>query len=112
MTEALTELNGQVDLVIANPPYIPAAQWSQLPAEVRDFEPASALVAGADGLAAIRQLIPVARRLLQSGGAVVCEHDDSHGQTAPALFRAAGLTEVVDHTDWTNRPRFVTALQP
>jgi release factor glutamine methyltransferase len=111
MATALTCLDGRVDAVVANPPYVPAATWATLPADVRDFDPKEALVAGADGLDAIRVVADVARRLLRPGGLVVCEHDDSQGETAPAVFRAAGFSGVTDHSDWTGRSRFVTGAQ-
>jgi release factor glutamine methyltransferase len=111
MATALGCLDGRVDVVVANPPYVPAAVWQRLPAEVRDYDPKEALVAGEDGLDAIRVVARVAARLLPPGGLVVCEHDDSQGETAPAVFRATGFTAVSDHSDWTGRPRFVTGAQ-
>ena len=109
MAVALPELNGTVDLVVANPPYIPSGAWASLPREVRDHDPAVALVSGPDGLDAIRQVAAAAGRLLRPGGAVVCEHDDSQGASAPAVFRTAGFADVVDHVDLAGRARFVTA---
>jgi release factor glutamine methyltransferase len=109
MATALPELDGQVDVVVANPPYVPAAAWADLPPDVRGFDPREALVAGPDGLDAIRVVARVAQRLLRPGGAVVCEHDDTQGATAPAVFRAAGFHRVEDHADLAGRPRFSTA---
>ena len=108
MNEALHDLDGTVDLVIANPPYVPEAARDTLPTDVlRD--PADALFSGPDGLDALRVVARVAARLLRPGGWVCSEHDDTHGDAAPALFRAAGFVEVADHADMTGRPRFVTA---
>ena len=112
MADALPELDGTVDLVVANPPYVPAADWPSLPREVKDHDPAVALVAGPDGLDAIRVVARVARRLLRPGGVVTCEHDETHGESAPAVFRQAGFVDVADHADLTGRPRFVTATAP
>jgi release factor glutamine methyltransferase len=109
MAQALPAANGSIDWVVANPPYLPAAVWRQLPAEVRDFDPVEALLAGDDGLSAIRQVATVAARLLKPGGQVACEHDDGQGVSASEIFRAAGFTAVADHRDWTGRPRFLTA---
>src|SRR5580704_16947052 len=63
---ALLGLDGAVDLVISNPPYIPAG--ADVPPEVGEYDPARALWGGADGLDAIRVVERVARRLLRGGG--------------------------------------------
>ncbi|MDR1449782.1 MAG: peptide chain release factor N(5)-glutamine methyltransferase [Propionibacteriaceae bacterium] len=112
MAAALPSLDGQVDAVIANPPYLPAAAWAELPADVRGFDPKSALVSGPDGLAATRVVAATAARLLRPGGVVASEHDDSHGLAAPAVFAAAGFADLADHLDLTGRPRFATAVWP
>src|SRR3712207_701589 len=62
MASALPELNGTVDLVIANPPYIPLEAYESVAPEVRDHDPALALFSGEDGLDAIRVLVKVAAR--------------------------------------------------
>ena len=61
MAEALHELDGQVDVVVANPPYIPWDARDDLPVEVRGHDPAVALFADDNGLAAIRGVIAVAQ---------------------------------------------------
>src|ERR1700745_3768068 len=68
---ALPELNGAVDLVISNPPYIPVG--ASVPPEVGEYEPTAALYAGDDGLDAIRIIERTARRLLRPGGRVAVE---------------------------------------
>jgi release factor glutamine methyltransferase len=112
MATALPELDGCVDLVIANPPYIPLEAYESVPAEVRDHDPVVALFSGEDGLDAIRTVARVAARLLRDGGRVAVEHADVQGETAPAVFTAAGdFASVRDHRDLAGRPRFVTALR-
>jgi len=112
MADALHELDGSVDLVIANPPYIPDADRGLVASDVLAHEPSRALFAGPDGLDAIAVVARVAARLLRRGGVLVCEHDESQGGTAPALIEATGWFEnVQDHPDLTCRPRFVTALR-
>ncbi|MDR1214110.1 MAG: peptide chain release factor N(5)-glutamine methyltransferase [Propionibacteriaceae bacterium] len=108
MASALPELDGTIDLVLANPPYIPD-QGRDLPVEVAGFDPPEALYAGPDGLAASATVAAVAARLLRPGGLVASEHDDDQGQSVPALFRRQGFQQVTDHLDWTGRARFVTA---
>lgn len=109
MGDALHELDGRVDLVIANPPYIPEGVAPNLPVDVRDFDPAAALFSGPDGLDAIRVVARVAARLLHPRGLVVSEHDDTHGVSAPSVLQDTGcFADIVDHLDLAERPRFVT----
>jgi len=106
----LADLDGTADLVTANPPYVP--DGTQVEPEVARFDPPEAVFGGADGLALIRPLISIAAGLLQVGGRLAIEHDDTHGETVPALLRARRvLTDVVEHPDLTGRPRFVTATR-
>ncbi|GLH95688.1 release factor glutamine methyltransferase [Phytohabitans aurantiacus] len=104
----LAELDGRVDLVLCNPPYVPAG--APVPADVADHDPEDAVFAGPDGLAVIRPVIARAAALLRGGGRFGVEHDDTHGDAVPALLRADGrFTEVMDHQDLAGRPRFATA---
>lgn len=112
MADAFGDLDGTVDLVIANPPYVPLEHWADVPAEVRDFDPTLALVSGADGLDAMRVVAEVAARLLRPGGWVCAEHAEVQHESAPQVFvRQGSFTQVVDRADLTDRPRFVTAVR-
>ena len=105
----LPELDGRVDAVIANPPYIPLTAWESVAAEVRDHDPALALWSGDDGLDEIKVVAATAGRLLKPGGWFGCEHADVQGESAPAVFAATGLfTEVRDQLDLAARHRFTT----
>jgi len=102
------ELDGLVDLVLCNPPYVPPG--GELPPEVIDYDPAQAVFAADGGLAVIRHVVATAARLLKPGGGVAIEHDDTHAAAAPAIVSARKvLTDVRDHADLAGRPRFVTA---
>jgi release factor glutamine methyltransferase len=104
----LADLDGAVDLVTANPPYVP--EGTPVQPEVADHDPAEAVFAGADGLQLIRPLVSVVAGLLKPGGVLAIEHDDSHGESVPALLAARRvLADVQDHPDLAGRPRFVTA---
>ncbi|TCO57375.1 peptide chain release factor N(5)-glutamine methyltransferase [Actinocrispum wychmicini] len=104
----LADMEGTVDLVLCNPPYVPAD--TAVPPEVADHDPAEAVFAGPDGLDVIRHVVGCAARLLRSGGLVGIEHDDTQGESVPALLAARRvLSEVDDHRDLAGRPRFATA---
>lgn len=103
--QALPDLDGRVDVVVSNPPYVAEHELVQVDPEVRDHDPQPALVAGDDGLAVIRTVAGTAMRLLRPGGWVVVEHSDRQGETAPDVLRAAGFVDVTDSPDLTGRPR-------
>ena len=108
--ECLHELDGTVDLVASNPPYVAENERHLPDPEVVDHDPEIALFAGADGLDVIRLVEQAARRLLKPDGLVVVEHSDRQGRTAPAVFeQAGGWVDVQDHQDLAGRDRFVTA---
>lgn len=105
----LADLTGAVDAVISNPPYVP--DGTPVSPEVR-ADPAVAVFAGPDGLSVIPSVIGCAARLLRTGGQFVMEHDESHGESVPALLAADGRwTMIADHEDLTGRPRYVVAVR-
>lgn len=81
----LLQDNIQLDLLLANLPYIPAGDAAALPPDVRDFEPPLALFAGADGLDCYRELLPMAVEILKPGGFMLWEIDDSQADPVSAL---------------------------
>ncbi|GAA3233281.1 peptide chain release factor N(5)-glutamine methyltransferase [Actinocorallia longicatena] len=109
--DALTELNGQVDLVVSNPPYIPMSEWEYVPRDVRDHDPARALWGGGDdGLDAMRIVEATARRLLRPGGVIAVEHSDLQGAPVYWIFSEEnGWRDQRNRRDLTDRDRFVTA---
>lgn len=110
--QALTELDGAVDVVVSNPPYVAADELAMVDPEVRDHDPRIALVAGADGLDVIRDVAATAWRLLRPGGWLVIEHSDRQGETAPAALAAAGFVDVADEPDLAGRPRIAKGRRP
>lgn len=107
----LPELDGRVDVVVANPPYVPDGAHIRDP-EVAAHDPAMALWSGPDGLDAMRVLERTAARLLRPGGVVVAEHADVQAQAAPEVFARTGRwSDVADHPDLTGRPRYLTAVR-
>jgi release factor glutamine methyltransferase len=112
VSDALPELNGTVDVVVSNPPYVAADELELVDPEVRDHDPRLALVADHDGLAVIRQVAVTALRLLRPGGWVVVEHSDRQGESAPAVLTGAGFVDVTDRPDLAARPRLATGRNP
>ncbi len=106
--QLLAELEGQVDLIVANPPYVPAD--TKVPVEVAEHDPAGAVFAGADGLDVIRPLVSNAAHWLKVGGSIGVEHDDTHSEAVAEMFTGRRVfTEVISHPDLAGRPRFTTA---
>jgi len=109
--DLLAELAGTVELIVANPPYVPFVpeEAGELEPEVY-HDPFDAVFSGDDGLDAIRGLIPVAARLLAPGGALGIEHDDSTAELTRQLVEADGsFGDIRNMADLTGRKRFVTA---
>lgn len=112
MSDAFGDLDGTVDIVVSNPPYIPLEAWESVEIEVRDHDPELALWSGDDGLDALRAVERSARRLLKAGGVVASEHADVQGESAIAIFSDARVWNgTLDHVDYAQRPRFVTATK-
>ncbi len=104
----LPELVGAVDLVVANPPYIPTGVV--LEPEVAQYDPAHALFGGPDGMAVIIPIVRHAVQWLRDWGMLAVEHDDTTSERTAALVRATGaFGEVAAHRDLGGRDRFVTA---
>jgi len=108
LVTAVCELDGTVDLVISNPPYIP--DDAHVPPEVGEYDPPAALWGGPDGLDTLRQLAGAAARLLRPGGLVAVEHGSPQGAAVYWLFdENAGWGDTRNHRDLAGRDRFVTA---
>ena len=102
------ELRGALDVVVANPPYIPSDDVPELPAEVAGFEPHLALDGGADGLEVFRRLMREAREWLTHGGLLAVELDERR-VAAAAEEALEWYEEVRVVTDLAGRDRIVTA---
>jgi release factor glutamine methyltransferase len=104
----LADLVGDVDVLVANPPYIPPDAEPTEP-EVRDHDPALALYGGGDdGLATVRGVIAAATRLLRPGGVFVMEHGDRQGPATRALLVPTLWTDVATQRDLAGRDRALT----
>jgi release factor glutamine methyltransferase len=105
---AMSELDGRVDLLVSNPPYVP--DGAELEPEVLEHDPSHAVFGGPDGMTVIVSLVELAERLLRPGGLFAVEHDDTTSTLTVELIReTAAFDDIVPHCDLTGRPRFVTA---
>jgi len=94
-----TALDGErFDLIVANPPYIAAADPHLAAGDLR-HEPPAALSSGADGLEDIRRIIAVASAYLAPGGQLWLEHGYDQAEAVRALLAAKGLTGIEQHRD-------------
>lgn len=108
-SHVLADLTGTVDVLVANPPYIPPDAEPTEP-EVRDHDPALALYGGGDdGLATARGVIAAAEHLLRPGGVFVMEHGDRQGAATRALVSGSGWTDVDTQRDLAGRDRALVA---
>jgi release factor glutamine methyltransferase len=103
------QLDGTLDVVVSNPPYIPLGAIPRDP-EVRLHDPEVALYGGADGLDVVRAVSLRARRLLHPGGVLIIEHGELQGATMRELLSADGWRAASTHRDLLGRDRTTTAL--
>ena len=99
----LPELDGRVDLVVANPPYIP--EGAELEPEVAEHDPAHALFGGPDGMKVIDAIVRLAAGWLRVGGRCAVEHDDTTStRTVEAFTRAGRFDDITARHDLAGRP--------
>ncbi len=99
------------DLLISNPPYIPASDGHLHEGDVR-FEPPSALVAGDDGLDDIRLLVTQGLKRLNPDGWMLLEHGYDQGEAVRNLFAAAGWRNIETRRDYGGNDRMTLARKP
>jgi release factor glutamine methyltransferase len=104
-----SELRGGVDVLVSNPPYVPAN--AGLPSAVADWEPHDALVPGPTGLEAIERIVADAPTWLAGDGVLVLEIGEEQGADAARLAVASGLRDAAIHQDLAGRDRALVARQ-
>lgn len=97
------------DLIVSNPPYISDVEWAEVPRNVREFEPESALRGGIDGLDMVRRVLSCAPIWLKPRGTVLVEISSSQGAAAAAIAASHGLTEIEIRPDLEGHPRVLAA---
>ncbi len=100
------------EIVVSNPPYVPATDRPTLSVEVRDYEPALALFAGPDGLDIYRRLIPQAFAALVPGGFIALEIGHGQSPAIRALLAASGFHQIEVVSDLQGIPRVACAQRP
>ena len=100
---------GQIDLIVANPPYLAEREWAGLEPAVRDFDPIEALVAGPGGLEAIEAILAGAPAWLTRPGAVLLEIAPDQEGSALELAHDAGFGSAAVEEDLAGRPRVLVA---
>jgi release factor glutamine methyltransferase len=100
-------LEGQFDLIVSNPPYIPTADLPRLPREVRDFDPWLALDGGIDGLAAYRRIMAESKFLLAPGGWLLAEFGAGQAAEVIAIANQFGFIDATTYQDLTGLDRVV-----
>lgn len=105
-------VDGEFDLVVSNPPYVPSSDIAGLAPEVARFEPRLALDGGSDGLSAYRIIIGGLPALLKPGGAFALEVGRGQAEAVNALATAAGLDVGEPRRDLSGVPRVVVGARP
>jgi len=96
------------DFIVSNPPYVSRTEWGALAADVRDFEPRRALLAGETGLEVIERLVRRAGTFLRPGGYLVFEIGEGQRDRVLGLF-GRRWTEIETSWDLAGKPRVITA---
>ena len=94
-------LEGRVDLIVSNPPYVSEVQWKKLPREIREHEPKAALAAGPEGIEMLKRLIVEAPQYLRSGGTLLLEMDPEQRGDVERIVSESGDYDSLDfHQDY------------
>jgi release factor glutamine methyltransferase len=112
LLEPLSGLEGQVDLVVSNPPYVDPSERETLAPEVRDHEPGLALFPPGDVLSIYRRLLPEAFERLRPGGWLLVEIAPALAGAVAGLFAGAGFEELQVANDLAGRARLVRGRRP
>ncbi len=107
LTFALADAS--IDALVSNPPYLTADEYAALDPSVRDWEPGSALVSGADGLAATSLLLRDGLRVVRPGGWIALEVDCNRAAAVAGRASAFGWRDIVVETDLYGRDRYLFA---
>ena len=107
----ISQLDGkEFDIIVSNPPYVTEAEYAQLDKNVKDYEPASALVAGIDGLEIYQRIIKDIEKFLKPDGILLLEIGYRQGPAIQQLLQQTGLfKQITIEKDFANNDRVVIA---
>jgi release factor glutamine methyltransferase len=108
LLSAFRGTGARFDFIVSNPPYVSRGEWEALPAEIRDYEPRRALLAGESGLELIERLVRRAATFLRPGGHLIFEIGDGQRDKVLGLF-GKRWTEIETAWDLAGKPRVITA---
>ena len=106
-----SEIEGEFDLIVSNPPYISDAEMAELSLDVLNHDPHLALTPGGDGLAPYEVLAKGARKHLAPQGRILVEIGYRQGSDVVRIFQDVGLAQVACHKDLNGHDRVVSAHQ-
>ena len=106
------QIDGHFDLIVSNPPYVTAQEYSNLQPELRQWEPKQALTPGGDGLDAYRIIIAGAPTHLRQSGHLIVEIGQNQGPDVWQMFERAGFGDIQMVPDIDERDRVVLGQYP
>ena len=109
-SDLFSEISGKYDVIVSNPPYIPAETISGLEPEVRDYDPENALNGGADGLDFYRRIAGSAKEHFSPGGRLYLEIGDEEGEAVREILAGKGFHGIRIIRDFNDKDRVVTCL--
>jgi release factor glutamine methyltransferase len=107
LLDPLASLSGSLDMIVANPPYIPSEVIPTLPVEVERFEPHLALDGGPDGMRVLRRIISQAGSFLRPAGWLVMEIGEEQAGALASLMAAEGFSRIGAHRDLRSVERYI-----
>lgn len=111
LSDWFSQVDGEFDLILSNPPYVTEAEYEALDPGLRKWEPRAALTPGGDGLDAYRAIAAGLPCFLRPGGRVLLEIGPAQAASVSGLLSAAGLAEIAVHRDLDGRDRVVSAAK-
>jgi release factor glutamine methyltransferase len=102
--------DSKFSLITANPPYVTTSEYEHLDSIVHDYEPALALIGGEDGLDVLRRIAASAKGFLEPSGTLISEIGEEQGASASELFRKHGFSKVETVKDYSEKERFIIAV--
>ena len=107
LLDPLASLGGSLDMIVANPPYIPSEVIPTLPVEVERFEPHLALDGGPDGMRVLRRIISQAGGFLRPGAWLVMEIGEEQAGALASLMAAEGFSRIGARRDLRGVERYI-----